>query len=62
VKNLEKGIAYYEKVRYYLHIVKKCSNLNQRGGLIMTNYQQALAKYYQHNKIVMPDLNKFKGE
>ncbi len=28
----------------------------------MNNYQQALAKYYQHNKIVMPDLNKLKQE
>lgn len=28
----------------------------------MNNYQQALAKYYQHNKSVMPDLNKLKQE
>lgn len=30
----------------------------------MTNYQQALAKYYQYNRVVMPDLNKLlnKGE
>ena len=45
-KSLKKGVAYYDKVRYYYHQIKQCSNFKW-GEIIMSNLSQAWNLYYQ---------------